>query len=235
MIRNQHSKISLADNKSLSLYDEIDKDSTKEIEVSKNAVLNYVKYTKADVKFKLQVKADENSTVNIFIYQDRSGINEIMSCFKGKKASINIYILNVLDENQKAENILRTVHDCESYSDIKVVNILDGSSIANIDMLTNVNKGGSFSKAFQNSKTILLSDDAVIKATPHLEIFIDELEASHGASCGELDEKSLFYLRSRGISEDRAKQMLLEALKIELIENIKDEKTVEFAKELIVK
>ena len=66
-----------------------------------------------------------------------------------------------------------------------------------------------FQKAFQNCNTILLSDDATIFAQPHLEIYIDELEASHGTTTGTLNKEQLLYLQSRGISKDKAYDMLL--------------------------
>ncbi len=51
----------------------------------------------------------------------------------------------------------------------------------------------------------MLSDDAVIFARPHLEICIDELEASHGATTGSLNKEQLLYLQARGIEEKKAK------------------------------
>jgi Fe-S cluster assembly protein SufD len=59
-------------------------------------------------------------------------------------------------------------------------------------------------------------------AKPQLEIYIDELEASHGATTGQLDEKQLFYLQSRGISGQEAKKMLVIAFANTLIEKVKD-------------
>jgi Fe-S cluster assembly protein SufD len=58
---------------------------------------------------------------------------------------------------------------------------------------------------------------------PQLEIYIDDLEASHGSTTGQLDEKALFYLRSRGIKEVEAKKMLILAFANEAIDTIKDE------------
>jgi len=79
-----------------------------------------------------------------------------------------------------------------------------------------------FFKAEQNSKAILLHDDAYMVAKPQLEIYIDELEASHGATTGQLDRKQLFYLQSRGISYVEARKMLVIAFANTLIEEVKD-------------
>ena len=57
----------------------------------------------------------------------------------------------------------------------------------------------------QLTKTLLLSDGAEIDAKPELEIYADDVQCSHGATAGELDDTALFYLRSRGIPEDQAR------------------------------
>ena len=88
-----------------------------------------------------------------------------------------------------------------------------------------------FSKAFQNTDTILLSDDATIFAQPHLEIYIDELEASHGATTGTLNKEQLLYLQTRGIPKDLAYEMLLKAFEEKIVNNIKDEIIKEFVQE----
>ena len=61
----------------------------------------------------------------------------------------------------------------------------------------------------QLSKTILMSDNAMMNAKPELEIYADDVKCSHGATTGQLDESALFYLRSRGVSEELAKNILL--------------------------
>ena len=94
--------------------------------------------------------------------------------------------------------------------------------------LAKVNKEAPFSKAFQNSNTILLSNDAEIFAQPHLEILIDELEASHGATTGTLDREQLLYLQSRGIPEVKAYDMLLKAFESQIYDNISDTLIKEF-------
>jgi Fe-S cluster assembly protein SufD len=68
-------------------------------------------------------------------------------------------------------------------------------------------------------------------AKPQLEIYIDELEASHGSTTGQLDEKQLFYLRSRGISAIEARKMLVIAFANTLIEKVKDSREQERIKE----
>ena len=63
----------------------------------------------------------------------------------------------------------------------------------------------------QLHKAILLSDNAEVDVKPELEIYADNVKCSHGAACGELDQEQLFYMRSRGIGEDEARRILIDA------------------------
>jgi Fe-S cluster assembly protein SufD len=77
--------------------------------------------------------------------------------------------------------------------------------------------------AYQLNKTLLLSDRAVMDIKPELEIFADDVKCSHGATIGDLDETALFYLRSRGITPEAARRMLIEAFVIDAVDLIEDE------------
>lgn len=77
--------------------------------------------------------------------------------------------------------------------------------------------------AFQENKCLLLSDDAVMNAKPQLEIFADDVKCSHGATVGELDEEALFYLRARGIGEERANSILRHAFAVDVFNHIEIE------------
>lgn len=85
--------------------------------------------------------------------------------------------------------------------------ILDGKAKVNFDGLIYVRKDSQRTKAAQQSKTILLSSEAVISTRPQLEIYADDVECSHGAASGFLNTDELFYMRSRGIPEDQARRM----------------------------
>ena len=63
----------------------------------------------------------------------------------------------------------------------------------------------------QLHKALLLNDNAEVNCKPELEIYADDVKCSHGATSGNIDEEQLFYMRSRGISEDDARQILVEA------------------------
>jgi Fe-S cluster assembly protein SufD len=77
--------------------------------------------------------------------------------------------------------------------------------------------------AKQTNKNLLLSDDATADTKPQLEIYADDVKCTHGATIGQLNEESIFYLRSRGISPETARRMLIHAFAGEIIERIRHE------------
>jgi Fe-S cluster assembly protein SufD len=77
--------------------------------------------------------------------------------------------------------------------------------------------------AKQTNKNLLLSDDACADTKPQLEIYADDVKCTHGATIGQLNAESIFYLRSRGISPETARCMLIHAFAGEIIERIQYE------------
>ena len=74
--------------------------------------------------------------------------------------------------------------------------------------------------AFQRNNNILLTDDAKVFTKPHLEIYADDVKCSHGATVGQPDNDTMFYLRSRGIDQREAKLMLMFGFAHEVIQEI---------------
>jgi Fe-S cluster assembly protein SufD len=74
-----------------------------------------------------------------------------------------------------------------------------------------VHPGADESEAKQSNANILLSRRAEVDTKPELEIYADEVIASHGATVGQLDEQAIFYMRSRGLREQQARQLLTTA------------------------
>ena len=68
---------------------------------------------------------------------------------------------------------------------------------------------------------MLIGEKATINAKPQLEIFADDVKCSHGCTIGQLDDKALFYLQSRGIPKKEAKALLLFAFGNDVVERIK--------------
>jgi Fe-S cluster assembly protein SufD len=74
--------------------------------------------------------------------------------------------------------------------------------------------------AKQTNQVLLLSDHATINTKPQLEIYADDVKCTHGATVGQLDDESLFYLRARGIGEHEARAMLIHAFASDIIDRV---------------
>lgn len=86
----------------------------------------------------------------------------------------------------------------------------------------------------QHNKNLLLSKKAEIDTKPELEIYADDVQCAHGATVGQLDHDAIFYMSTRGMSEDVAKQLLIYAFAREMLDNIDNPEVKEiFNKQLV--
>ena len=77
-------------------------------------------------------------------------------------------------------------------------------------------------EAHQTNRNLLLSEEAEMRTQPQLEIYADDVKATHGASTGQLDESALFYMQQRGIAKEKARQLLIGAFMKEVVDSISD-------------
>ena len=99
--------------------------------------------------------------------------------------------------------------------------ILDGHSKGVFHGRILVRQPAQKTDAKQTNKNLLLSDDATVDTKPQLEIYADDVKCTHGATIGQLNEESIFYLRARGIGSARARAMLIHAFAGEIIDRIR--------------
>ncbi len=111
-----------------------------------------------------------------------------------------------------------TMPNCTSHELYK--SILDGRAKGVFNGKIFVRQDAQKTDAKQTNKTLLLSDDATINTKPQLEIFADDVKCTHGATVGQLDEEQVFYLRSRGISERSARDILTFAFASDVVERV---------------
>jgi len=88
--------------------------------------------------------------------------------------------------------------------------------------------------AFQSCGNILLSDDAQMNTKPELEIYADDVKCSHGTTTGQLDEEALFYLKSRGLSEDNARRLLTSAFIGDVVSKIENDAVRDYVTQQLV-
>jgi Fe-S cluster assembly protein SufD len=99
--------------------------------------------------------------------------------------------------------------------------ILDGHSSAVFNGRIIVRKDAQKTDSKQTNKNLVLSDDAMIDTKPELQILADDVRCTHGATIGQLDAESLFYLQSRGIGKAQARSLLTQAFAQDIIDRIK--------------
>lgn len=207
----------------------------RNIVLEENASLEYVKIqdinASSSMIFSNCTTQTKNSKLKISNFEFGEGfiINSFENIINEEFVDYELNGLIKLFNEANNATLVKTIHnEKNSISSINYKNSLKNSSKAVVKIKSIVNENALFSKAFQNCNTILLSDDATIFAQPHLEIYIDELEASHGTTTGTLNKEQLLYLQSRGISKDKAYDMLLEAFESSIKNNIEDEIIKEF-------
>ena len=99
--------------------------------------------------------------------------------------------------------------------------ILDGRSRGVFHGRILVRPDAQKTDAKQTNKNLLLSEDATADTKPQLEIYADDVKCTHGATVGQLNDESIFYLRARGIGLETARRMLIHAFAGEIIERIR--------------
>jgi Fe-S cluster assembly protein SufD len=98
--------------------------------------------------------------------------------------------------------------------------ILDDSSHAVFNGKIFVQPHAQIIDAYQLNRTLLLSERAKVNAKPQLEIFADDVKCTHGATIGQLEDDPLFYMRTRGLSEETARTLLVYAFAAEVLDTI---------------
>jgi Fe-S cluster assembly protein SufD len=99
--------------------------------------------------------------------------------------------------------------------------ILDGRSKGVFHGRILVRQAAQKTDAKQTNKNLLLSEDATADTKPQLEIYADDVKCTHGATIGQLNEESIFYLRARGIGSETARRMLIHAFAGEITDRIR--------------
>ncbi|MDR3667989.1 MAG: Fe-S cluster assembly protein SufD [Ignavibacteriaceae bacterium] len=111
--------------------------------------------------------------------------------------------------------------------------ILDDKSRGVFNGKVIVRKDAQKTNAFQENNNIILSNEALVNTKPQLEIFADDVKCSHGATVGQLDNEALFYLKSRGIGEEKSRDILIHAFASDVVRRIKIDKIKEHIENIL--
>jgi len=143
---------------------------------------------------------------------------EVRSRLAGEGSEIAANGLYMASDDQIVDNFSWVEHaapHCTTTETFK--GILDGRSRGVFSGRIVVLPGAQKTVAKQMNSNLLLSDDAIVDTKPQLEIFADDVKCGHGGTVGQLDDASLFYLRSRGLGEIEAKSLLVWAFASEMV------------------
>ena len=131
-----------------------------------------------------------------------------------------IISLQNLQHHEIKSNINHLAANTKSYQLIK--SVLDNESKAVFQGKIFVDSKAQKTNGYQLSKAILLNNNTEFNAKPELEIYADDVKCSHGSASGNLNENSIFYLMSRGLNYQEAKNLLINGFLLDVIEKITD-------------
>lgn len=147
--------------------------------------------------------------------------NEQQIDLNGVQAEASALGLYLVDGTQKVHNKVKINHNSpEAHSRQLFKGILDDSASGRFEGHVLVAQDAQKTEAYQTNRNLLLTKKAKFQTKPYLEIYADDVKCSHGATVGQLDEKALFYMRCRGISQATARRLLMYAFAAEVIREI---------------
>jgi Fe-S cluster assembly protein SufD len=208
--------------------------------LEKNSILkNYKidKFRNNNLKYSFNnIEQNNNSVSETFILSAGSDYikNEINCNLNGEYSSAFINGIFSLKENQQHEirtTINHLVENTKSYQLIK--SVLGKNSKSAYQGRIFVNSKAQKTDGYQLSKAILLDETSEFNAKPELEIYADDVKCSHGSSSGSLNEDSIFYLMSRGLSYQQSKELLINGFLLDVIEKITDSEIRNLIKNII--
>lgn len=240
--------ISVGDNTEVKFVERIQSlnDSTSmvnhftQIHCAKNTKVEYNKIQNNTLESRLidtvNVYQEQDSTcdINTLIFGGSFTRNNLNFEQNGSNCESNMNGISILDDNQLADNHTFVDHKsahCRSNEMYKGVYLGHSKGVFNGKIM--VRPDAQKIDAFQSNNNLLLSDNSTIDSKPQLEIYADDVKCSHGCTIGQLDEKALFYMRSRGIGIEEAKAVLTYAFASEAIENISVEEVKLLAQKLL--
>jgi Fe-S cluster assembly protein SufD len=147
--------------------------------------------------------------------------HQIQTIFRGTHGHCTLNGLYLVRGEQLADHHTVVEHAqprCESHEFYH--GVLSGRAHGVFNGKIFVRQDAQKTNAKQTNRNLLLSDDAVVDTKPQLEIFADDVKCTHGATVGQMDEEAVFYLRSRGIGLEHARQIMVRAFASDVVERI---------------
>ena len=154
--------------------------------------------------------------------------NNITVSQLGEGCSTEIYALAFLHGSNSVTTETHVTHSVGGGTSVQLIKfVLDDNSRGRFIGDLKIAPDAQQTEAHQTNRNLLLSDTAEMRTQPQLEIYADDVKATHGASTGQLDESALFYMQQRGIDKQKARQLLVNAFMKEVLNTIGDERVRE--------
>lgn len=169
----------------------------------------------------IEQKADSRYRSYSFSFGGRISRHQIYTVLDGQGAEAILNGLYLGREEQLLDNHTLIDHkssNCQSHELYRGVLTDKARGVFGGKIL--VRRDAQKTDAIQNNNALLLSEQARVDSKPQLEIYADDVRCTHGATVGQLDEEALFYLRSRGIGQKSAKNILIYAFAEEVLKGI---------------
>ncbi len=212
-----------------------------EVVVEENAQVNYCR---------IQAEEDNASQVNTTqVHQSKGSLfttytyslsgeflrNNLNIVLDAENCETHLYGLYLPRKGEHFDNHTLVDHrkpNC--YSNELYKGIMSDNATAVFNGKIFVRQDAQKTNAYQSNKNMLLGEGASVNTKPQLEIYADDVKCSHGTSTGRMDEEAMFYLQSRGIGEEKAKNLLMKAFAEEVVDAIQFAPLKEYIESLIV-
>ncbi|MBP1856943.1 Fe-S cluster assembly protein SufD [Rhizobium herbae] len=159
---------------------------------------------------------------------------EVHGVTTGEGADFKLRGINLLGGETHTDVTFTLGHDVPNTTSTEVIrNVLFDRAKGVFQGQIRVAPGAQKTDAKMACNTLLLSDDADFSAKPELEIFADDVQCGHGATVIDINPTHLYYLRARGIPENKARAMLVNAFVDEIVEELEDESLIETLEAII--
>jgi len=169
----------------------------------------------------IRVSCSGNVSMGLFSLSGGESNNTLSLDFAAGGASCELFGMTIASGHQQMRNAVTVTHHAPHCTDRELFKqILDEEAVGRFEGLVNVRPQCPGADSQQTSRNICLSRAARAYAQPQLIIDTDDVRCSHGATVGQLDEMSLFYMQQRGIPRHEARLLLLSAFLAEVIDKV---------------
>ncbi|MBW6419873.1 Fe-S cluster assembly protein SufD [Rhizobium sp. XQZ8] len=178
----------------------------------------------------IRAKLGTNAKLRLFVVNAGGKLvrQELRIDVQGEGAELTLRGVNLLGGDTHTDVTLVLGHNVPHTNSTEIIrNVVFDKANGVFQGMIRVAPDAQKTDAKMACNTLLLSDDGGFSVKPELEIFADDVICGHGATVSDIDRNHLFYLMARGVPENKARAMLVNAFVAEIVEELEDEKLVE--------